>query len=136
MISRLGAITLPVTDLAEADAFYRDALGLPGEGVEDGDDHAAYEMQGGLYLVLITRPGFALFTGIAGREMAAPGASGCVLSHFAESREAVDAMIARAKAAGADAVPADDHAWGYAGYVTDPDGHLWDIMWNPGIQAG
>jgi hypothetical protein len=52
------------------------------------------------------------------------------------SKEEVDAVLAAATAAGAVVVdPAHDRAWGgYSGYFKDPDGHLWEVVWNPELQ--
>lgn len=50
-----------------------------------------------------------------------------------ESREEVDLIMEKAREAGATiTVPAQDTFWGgYSGYFQDPDGHLWEIVWNP-----
>jgi len=49
------------------------------------------------------------------------------------SKEDVDAVMAQAERAGATIVkPAEDTVWaGYVGYFQDPDGHLWEVVWNP-----
>jgi uncharacterized protein len=56
------------------------------------------------------------------------------LGHFASSRAEVDDLLRRAAAAGATVTDAaHDRPWGiYSGYFSDPDGHLWEIIWNPG----
>lgn len=55
------------------------------------------------------------------------------LGYLAESREAVDELLQRAAAAGAHLPePAHHRAWGiYSGYFRDPDGHLWEVIWDP-----
>lgn len=55
------------------------------------------------------------------------------IGHLASSRTEVDALLGRAQAAGAlVSVPPHDRPWGiYSGYFRDPDGHLWEIIWNP-----
>jgi len=58
---------------------------------------------------------------------------GITLAHNLRSKEEVDALMAEAERAGARIVkPAQDVFWGgYSGYFADPDGHLWEIAWNP-----
>jgi catechol 2,3-dioxygenase-like lactoylglutathione lyase family enzyme len=60
------------------------------------------------------------------------------LGHLVDSREAVDALLREAVAAGADALgEPHDRPWGiYSAYFRDPDGHLWEIVWNPGLEVG
>lgn len=55
------------------------------------------------------------------------------LAHNVRARDDVDALMAQASAAGARVVkaPAETCYGGYAGYFLDPDGHLWEIAWNP-----
>ena len=64
------------------------------------------------------------------------GFSGVTLAHNTLAREEVDAVLAEAEAAGATIVkPAQDVFWGgYSGYFTDPDGHLWEVAWNPHFE--
>jgi hypothetical protein len=80
------------------------------------------------------RAEFAKYTKIAHQPDAPRGSSECILGYFAASKEDVDAILKRANAAGG-AVPgeAEDQPWGYSGYFTDPDGHLWEIMWKPAL---
>jgi uncharacterized glyoxalase superfamily protein PhnB len=61
------------------------------------------------------------------------GFAGIALAYNARTREEVDAVLAEAKAAGAEITkPAEQVFWGgYAGYFADPDGHLWEVAWNP-----
>jgi uncharacterized glyoxalase superfamily protein PhnB len=55
------------------------------------------------------------------------------LGHNVASTDEVDAVMAQAKQAGAIIIkPAQKTFWGgYAGYFVDPDGHLWEVAWNP-----
>jgi hypothetical protein len=59
-----------------------------------------------------------------------------ILSHNVASKEEVDAVMEQAQKAGAVIVkPAQTAFWGgYAGYFQDPDGHLWEVVWNPGFE--
>lgn len=58
------------------------------------------------------------------------------LGHNVASKTEVDAVMAQARDAGATVVkPAQDTFWGgYAGYFADPDGHLWEVAWNPQLM--
>lgn len=60
------------------------------------------------------------------------------IGHTVDSRAAVDELLARAEASSAAlTAPLSDRPWGiYSGYCRDPDGHLWEVMWNPAGPAG
>jgi predicted lactoylglutathione lyase len=134
MKQRIDCLSLPTDDLGRVITFYRDGLGWPMEDIGRDADHIALTLHGGSYLVFIQRPEFASFTEIAKLETAPRGASGCILSYFAASRDEVDDILRRAAKAGASVAPASERAWGYAGFFADPDSHLWEVMWNPGIS--
>jgi catechol 2,3-dioxygenase-like lactoylglutathione lyase family enzyme len=135
---RLTVLTLGVADLDRAVAFYRDGLGWPTEGVVGRElEHGAvafFDLQPGLRLALWPRASIAHDAGLP---LAAPSATELTLGHNLDSREAVDAAMMQARAAGARIVkPAHDTFWGgYAGYFQDPDGHLWEVVWNPAWSA-
>lgn len=61
------------------------------------------------------------------------GSARITLAHNAHDRAEVDALLAAAERPGATIVkPAEDVFWGgYSGYFCDPDGHAWEIAWNP-----
>ena len=140
MDARVDLITLAVADLERALAFYRDGLGLPSQGVLGtewvGDEHtpagafALFELRQGLLLGLFPRTELAKDAGIA---VAPPTSGEFSLGQLVASRAEVDAVLARAEAAGATITDAPhDRPWGiYSGYFRDPDGHLWEIIWNP-----
>lgn len=134
MKPRITLITIGVDDLQRSLAFYRDGLGLPTEGIIGTEfEHGAvafFEMQGGLKLALWQRENIAVDAGIP---LGAPSATEFTLGHNVASKAEVDAVMAQAKSAGAViAKPAQDTFWGgYAGYFQEPDGHLWEIAWNP-----
>lgn len=134
MRPRVTLITLGVDDLERALRFYRDGLGLPTKGIVGTEfEHGAvafFELQPGLKLAVWPRKSLAHDTGIA---QAAPSATEFSIGHNVGSREEVDAVMQQAAAAGATIVkPAGDAFWGgYSGYFQDPDGHLWEIAWNP-----
>lgn len=134
MKPRISIITLGVDDLERALRFYRDGLGLPTEGIIGQEfEHGAvafFDLQAGLKLALWPRRSLAHDSGIA---PTAPCATELSLGHNLASRAEVDATMQQVHAAGAVIVkPAQDTFWGgYAGYFQDPDGHLWEVVWNP-----
>lgn len=134
MKPRLSVITIGVDDLERSLRFYRDGLQLPTEGIiGEQFEHGAvafFDLQPGLKLAIWPRASLAHDTGIA---PGTPSATEFSLGHNLASKEEVDATMAQAKAAGAHIVkPAQDTFWGgYAGYFQDPDGHLWEVVWNP-----
>lgn len=140
MEPRVHVITLAVDDLQRALAFYRDGLGLPTEGVvadeyEGSDTEAAgaiviFRLDDGLILSLYPRGELAKDAHIS----PAPPASGeFSIGHIVEERSDVDALLAQAQESGATLTgEAHERPWGiYSGYFRDPDGHLWEIIWNP-----
>lgn len=137
MQPRLTVLTLGVDDLDRAVAFYRDGLGFHTDGVVGREfPHGAvafFDLQPGLRLALWPRASIAHDSGIAA---AAPAATELTLGHNVASREDVDRVMADAARAGARVVkPAADTFWGgYAGYFQDPEGHLWEVVWNPQWQ--
>ena len=138
MKPRITGITLGVDDLDRALAFYRDGLGFPTEGVVGREfEHGAvvfFDLEGGLMLALWARNDLAHDTGLA---QGPPSSTEFSLGHNVNSRSEVDALMHKARQAGAGIVKeAGDTFWGgYAGYFTDPDGHLWEVVWNPDLHV-
>jgi catechol 2,3-dioxygenase-like lactoylglutathione lyase family enzyme len=134
MQPRITLITLGVSDLEASLRFYRDGLGFATDGIVGKQfEHGAVvfiQLQVGLRLALWPRKSIAHDTGLA---LGAPCATEMTLGHNVASKEEVDAVMARATTAGAVVVkPARETFWGgYAGYFQDPDGHLWEVAWNP-----
>ena len=134
MKPRLTVITLGIDDLERALRFYRGGLGLQTQGVVGEEfEHgraAFFDLQPGLKLAIWPRKSLSHDSGLAVSE---PSPTDCSLGHNVSSREEVDAVMRQAKQAGAVIVkPARDTFWGgYAGYFQDPDGHLWEVAWNP-----
>ena len=134
MKPRITLITLGVDDLQRAVRFYRDGLGLKTDGiVGTGFEHGAvafFDLQAGLKLALWPKKSIAHDTGIP---VGSPDATDFTIGHNVSSKVEVDAVMEQAKRAGAVVVkPAHDTFWGgYAGYFQDPDGHLWEVAWNP-----
>lgn len=134
MKPRITLITLGVDDLERAVAFYRDGLGLPTKGIVGKEfEHGAvafFELQHGVQLAVWPRASLAHDTGLP---QTPPSATELSLGHNVNSREEVDAVFAEARAAGARVVKEPEEAFwgGYTAYFQDPDGHLWEITWNP-----
>lgn len=134
MQPRITVITLGVADLEASLRFYRDGLGFATEGIVGKEfEHGAVvfiELQHGLRLALWPRTSISHDTGLP---VAPASPTEMTLGHNVTSRAEVDAIMAKAAAAGAVLVkPAHDTFWGgYSGYFQDPDGHLWEIVWNP-----
>jgi predicted lactoylglutathione lyase len=131
MERRLTIVTLGVADVDRAKAFY-DALGWAGQEVEA----TVFYQAGPLAVVLWSRAKLAADAGID--DTGTDGFGGVALAQNVRSREEVDEVLAAAVAAGARLTsPASDTFYGgYAGYFADPDGHLWEIAYNPGFALG
>ena len=127
-------VTLGVDDLQRAVAFYRDGLGLATEGIVGTQFEfgavAFFELQSGLKLALWPRKSIAHDAGLP---LGPASATEFTLGHNLASKAEVDEVMQQAARAGAVVVkPAQDTFWGgYAGYFQDPDGHLWEVAWNP-----
>jgi uncharacterized protein len=134
MKPRVTLITLGVDDLKKSLAFYRDGLGLPSQGIVGEEfEHGAvafFELQNGLRLALWPRDSIAHDTGLP-KTPRSP--TDFTLAHNVNTRAEVDVVMAQARKAGATIVKAahDTFYGGYAGYIQDPDGHLWEVAWNP-----
>jgi uncharacterized protein len=143
MKPRIHVITLAVADLYRSLAFYRDGLGLPTEGLIGtefkGDATTAdgttvtFSLGGGLILSLYPRTELAKDAAVAFSPAKAGEFS---IGHAVAARAEVDKVIAQAEAAGATVTEQPhDRPWGiYSGYFQDPDGHLWEILWNPALD--
>jgi uncharacterized protein len=138
MRPRIKVITLGVDDLERSLSFYRDGLGLPTKGIvgTEFEDGAVVLIDTNDDLILALYPRVAL-----AKDAAVPlqpaSASELSLGHIVASRQEVDAIMGQAEKAGARITdPARDRFWGgYSGYFQDPDGHLWEIAWNPAWEV-
>lgn len=134
MKPRINLLTLGVDDLRKSLHFYRDGLGLETKGIVGNEfEHGAVvfiDLQPNLKLALFPRTSLARDAGVAAQP---PSATEFSIGHNVSSKAEVDAVMQQASAAGAAVVKsAQDTFWGgYAGYFQDPDGHLWEIAWNP-----
>jgi uncharacterized protein len=139
MKPRITVITIGVDDLERAVAFYRDWLGLPTQGIVGTEfEHGAvafFDLQDGLKLATWPRASISHDSGLP---EGPASATEFTLGHNVNSRDEVDTVMNQAIAAGAMLVK-QAHAtfWGgYAGYFQDPDGHLWEVVWNPQWTPG
>jgi len=121
-------VTLGVADLDRSIAFYRE-LGLPLRDREPDADIAFFDTEG-TTLALYPR---VLLAEDATVSSEGEGFEGVTLAHNVADESAVDALLADAEAAGAELVkPGQAADWGgYSGYFADPDGHLWEVAYNP-----
>lgn len=137
MKPRITVITLGVEDLQRSLNFYRDGLGLPTQGIIGAEFEygavAFFELHAGLKLAIWPRASIVKDSGIP---LGAASASEMTIGHNVASAEEVDAVMRQASEAGALIVkPAQTTFWGgYAGYFQDPDGHLWEVVWNPAFD--
>ena len=134
----ITVLTLGVTDLDRAVAFYRDGLGFETRGIigrefENGAV-AFFTLDSGLKLALWPRKSIAADTGL---RLQAANATELTIGHNVDSIEEVDAVMAQATHAGATITkPAHKTFWGgYSGYFQDPDGHVWEVGFNPDFAS-
>jgi catechol 2,3-dioxygenase-like lactoylglutathione lyase family enzyme len=134
MKPRISVITIGVDDLDAALRFYRDGLGLATEGIVGTEFEygavAFFELEAGLVLALYPRKSLAHEATLA---LGLPSATEFSLGYNVSSQDEVDTVMKQARGAGALIVKeAQTTFWGgYAGCFQDPDGHLWEIAWNP-----
>lgn len=129
MKPKISLLTLGVSNMARSLAFYRDGLGLPVHNYEEGADVAFFALEG-TWLAIHPREKLAEDAQVSAE---GHGFSGITIAHNEPSKEKVDEVFARALAAGAKAIkkPQDVFWGGYSGYFADPDGHLWEVAYNP-----
>ncbi|KGM32947.1 VOC family protein [Inquilinus limosus] len=129
-------VNLPVRDLPASAAFYV-ALGGTVNPQFSDDQANAVMFSDAIGVMLLTHDRYRQFTqrpiGDARRE------SQALIALSVDSRDAVDATVAKAVAAGgrADPNPKQDHGFMYGRSVEDPDGYVWEVMWmDPAAVAG
>ncbi len=127
-MSQMIFVNLPVADLAKSRAFL-EALGGVNEPKFTDETAACMQLSDSIFVMLLTHAKFSQFTP---RPIAdANAGSEVLLCLSTDSRESVDSTIQRAVAAGGSADPAAKQDYGvmYGRSVSDPDGHIWEIMW-------
>jgi catechol 2,3-dioxygenase-like lactoylglutathione lyase family enzyme len=134
MKPRIKVLTLGVGDLGKSLAFYRDGMGLSTRGIvgTEFQDGAVvfFNLNDDLILALYPKAALAKDAKVL---LGASSPAEFAIGHNVGSKQEVDAVMKQAESAGARiADPAHDRFWGgYSGYFQDPDGHLWEIAWNP-----
>ena len=134
MKPRISVLTLGVDDLERSLAFYRDGLGFPTEGIVGREfEHGAvafFDLQAGLKLAIWSRQDLSHEANVP---LSPPSSTELTIGHNVGSKEEVDRIVETARKAGAIVTdPPHDAFWGgYSGHFKDPDGHLWEIVWNP-----
>ena len=134
MKPQITVLTIGVDDLKKSLKFYRDGLGFETQGVigEEFEYGSVvfFDLKNGIKLALYPRKSLAHDANIAQTPSSATELS---IGHNVNSKKEVDVIMAQAKKAGANIIkPAQKTFWGgYAGYFQDPDGHLWEVAWNP-----
>ncbi|QKS18408.1 VOC family protein [Curtobacterium sp. Csp2] len=135
----MHAITLAVADVARSAAFYRTLLGIEGSGVIGTEYPATDTTAGGTTAMFTLDDG--LIVSVYGREdmqkdsgvdlAAGPSTT---IGHFTDSQAEAQAFLDRARSAGATMLaPPYTRPWGmWSGFFQDPDGHLWEVVSNPG----
>ncbi|MCY1160933.1 Glyoxalase/Bleomycin resistance protein/Dioxygenase superfamily protein [compost metagenome] len=130
----ISVITLAVNDLEQSLKFYCEGLGLHSEGIL-GQEYeygavAFIELQSDVKLALWPQQSIQHDTGL---EISAMCPTQMTLGHNVFSPLEVDQVMAQAARAGAQIIkPAQATFYGgYAGYFQDPNGHLWEVVWNP-----
>lgn len=138
MNPHITLITLAVDDLERSVAFYRDGLGLLTQGIVGAEFEngavAFFNLQPGLKLALWPRRSLAADSGVPLQPASATEFS---LAHNVGSPAEVDTVMSQALRAGATVTkPAQATFYGgYAGYFQDPDGHLWEVAFNPDLAS-
>lgn len=134
MKAKITVLTLGVADLNKSFKFYKDGLGFATEGIIGTEFEygavAFFDMQNGLRLALWPRKSISKDTSIP---LQTPSALEFTIGHNVATKEEVDLVMTQAQNAGALIVKSaqDTFYGGYAGYFQDPDGHLWEVVWNP-----
>ena len=137
MKQRISCVTICVDHLERAVKFYRDGLGLVTEGVVGKEfEHGAvafFDLQPGLKLALWPRKSLAHDANV---QIGPSSPTEFSISHNVQSKLEVSELMKQAIGAGAvELKSANDTFWGgFAGYFQDPDGHIWEIAWNPKWQ--
>lgn len=131
MEARLNIVTLGVSDLERAVAFYRDGLGWP-LSAGTSSEKIAFFKTGGTVLALYPREDLAAEANMES-EPKGEGFPGFTLAQNVTDREQVSRLLREAESSGATIIKeAQDVFWGgHSGYFADPDGHLWEVAYNP-----
>ena len=132
MKPKISLITLGVADLKRALTFYRDGLGFPTHDYKEEMGIVFFKLEG-TWLSLYPKDKLAEDLNLPLVKGAGGILGGSTLAHNVNTKEEVDAVVEQAVSAGAKLIkkPQDAFWGGYSGYFSDPDGHLWEVAWNP-----
>jgi uncharacterized protein len=134
MKPRISVLTIGVDDLERSLRFYREGLGFPSPGIIGTEfEHGAvafFDLQDGLKLAAWKRDDLSHDCGLPKMQRSPTEFS---IGHNVGSEREVDAIMELAEKAGARIVKKAQKTFydGYAGYFQDPDGHLWEVVFNP-----
>ncbi len=133
-MSKMIFVNLPVSDLPASRRFL-EALGAVNAPKFTDETAACMTLSDSIHVMLLTRDKFASFTPLPIAD--AKAGTQVLLCLSSDSRESVDTTVERAVAAGgtADPAPKQDYGVMYGRSVTDPDGHIWEIMWMDAAAA-
>ena len=131
MKSKISIICLGVNDLERSRLFYEE-LGLKTHNFDPAQGVVFFNMEG-TWLELFPKSELAKDAGVVETAVATTDFRGVTLAHNEPTKDGVDRVMAEALAAGAKLVkqPQDVFWGGYSGYFADPDGHLWEVAYNP-----
>ena len=124
-MSKMIFVNLPVSDLPRSKAFY-EAIGFTNNPQFTNDSAAAMVWSDNIYVMLLKHEFWKTFTDKAIPDAHQSAQVFLCLSH--DSRDLVDAIVARAGAAGGrrEPTPTQDHGFMYGSSFEDPDGHIWE----------
>ncbi len=120
-------VNLPIADMQKSQAFWQ-AMGFDFNPAFTNDQGACMVVSDDIFVMLLVKPFFQTFT----VKKIADARETCevLLALDCESREAVDAMVKKAVAAGATTPrPPNDHGFMYQHGFDDLDGHSWEVFW-------
>jgi uncharacterized glyoxalase superfamily protein PhnB len=133
---RFTILTLGVDDLEKSFKFYHDGMGLASKGIvgkefEHGEV-AFFDLKNGMLLALYSKDNLGWDSHLKKGD---PSSTEFSIGYTTRSEAEVDSIMEQARKAGAKiARPAQKTFWGgYSGYFQDPDGHLWEIAYNPNL---
>lgn len=138
MEPRISVVTVGVSDLHKAVAFYRDGLGWRTDGIVGEElEHGAvafFDLQNGLKLALWAYEDVSHDTGLT---MTTHNPVEFTLGYNVNTAKEVDKAVRKAQTAGAKIIkePQETFWGGYAGYFQDLDGHVWEVVWNPALKV-
>jgi uncharacterized protein len=129
MKPKISLITLGVSDISRSLKFYRDGLGFPLHNHKEGDEMAMFALES-TWLGLYPKEKLAEDAQV---DYQGSGFSGITLAHNVKTKAEVDVVVNAAVRAGARLMKHPQEAFwgGYSGYFADPDGHLWEVAYNP-----